>query len=319
MLNQIELERIILAAHLYYREGKTQREIADSLNVSRPAVSRLLTLAREERVVDIRINDVIAANQHVSDRLKKLLAIDEVVVVPSVLGGENLSQYRLGLTAGRYLEQNLQADSVVGLGWGRSLRATVQSLQPVPKNSLKVVPLMGGLGKIAPEYQVFELARKMAENFGGQWYQLYIPAIVLDPQTRHQLLCTEDVQKVTQKWSELDTAVIGIGNMSFDNEFYSLFSSYLDADTKQFLQQAGAAGDICMRFFDRSGQAIPNALPGATGIELSQLTRIGRVIAIAGGSDKCDAIWAATRGGYITILITDEAAAMAILTKHELD
>ena len=51
-----ELKLLSKIARLYYLEDLNQQEIAEKLNISRTKVSRYLTKARKEKVVEIRIN-----------------------------------------------------------------------------------------------------------------------------------------------------------------------------------------------------------------------------------------------------------------------
>lgn len=52
-------------------------------------------------------------------------------------------------------------------------------------------------------------------------------------------------------------------------------------------------------------------------IELEQLRKVPKVIVVAGGAEKAEAILGALRGGYVDILITDEAAAPATIDLME--
>ena len=52
------------------------------------------------------------------------------------------------------------------------------------------------------------------------------------------------------------------------------------------------------------------------GISLEQLRALDGVIGVAGGEEKVPAILGALRGGYLNVLITDEATAQAVLARH---
>lgn len=52
-----EQQLLVKAARLYYEQGQSQNQVADTLGVSRSSVSRMLAAARERGIVQIRIND----------------------------------------------------------------------------------------------------------------------------------------------------------------------------------------------------------------------------------------------------------------------
>jgi len=86
------------------------------------------------------------------------------------------------------------------------------------------------------------------------------------------------------------------------------------AEDRSQLTRLGAVGDICFRYFDAQGVPIKSALmQRVIGIEPSMLRAVGRVIGIAGGKRKLQAILAALRGGWIDILITDRRTAEGLV------
>ena len=48
---------LVAAARLYYIEGRSQAEVADRLDTSRSNVSRMLTEAQRQGIIEFRIND----------------------------------------------------------------------------------------------------------------------------------------------------------------------------------------------------------------------------------------------------------------------
>ena len=48
---------LLVAARLYYLEGRSQAEIAERMGTSRSNVSRMLSEAQKQGIVEIRIND----------------------------------------------------------------------------------------------------------------------------------------------------------------------------------------------------------------------------------------------------------------------
>jgi len=308
-----ELQQMAAVAHLYYEEGYTQQEISAAMGISRPTISRLLTRAREEHIVTITVVDPFDTNQKLADQLCRETGLKDAIITPAVSNAPDLNLKRLGISAARYLEKNVKPQDVVGVGWGRTLYAVVQSLQPQPITDVTLVPLTGGLGQISPHFQVNELIRIFSKNFEGIPHQLFLPAIVENEEVKSNLMASEDSKTITGIWDHLTTALVGIGNVDFETELSVLFVNYLDEETRQRLLSADAAGDICMQFFDRDGAVVKDGLRGVIGISLEQLRRVPNVIAVASGSQKAHAILSAIKGKYFQTLITDDLTAQTIL------
>lgn len=209
-MHPAELRRIVTAARLYFEEGLDQAAVAARLGVSRPTVSRLLSEARRQGVVQIRVVDPLAGREDLAAAIEGRFGLRRVVVVSSDAGISDLGRERIGAAAARILERTLQDGEIVGVGWGRTLRALVQALSPRRRVDLLAVPLLGGLGQVAPSFQVHELAGALAHAFGGTTVSFYLPAIVPDEEMRRRLLASADAQLVTGYWDRLTTAVVGI-------------------------------------------------------------------------------------------------------------
>lgn len=315
MADSDRLRLMHLTAEMYYMGQKTQNEIAKELGISRPMVSRLLSQAQKEGIVQITIVNPFADLRMLAGELKDQLGLASVLVAPGVGGSSQQVRRLLGRAAAQFLLSGLQRGDRLGIGWGRTLYEVTESLESHPGFDLTVVPLMGGLGQIAPGFQVNSLARTFSEKLGGLWHALYIPAIIEDPNTRASLLSSRDVAQIVELWDALDVALVGIGNVKIGDEVHMLFADYMDDDSLSGLVQQQAVGDICMRFFDLEGRPNKQGLPGVASIELERLLRVPRRIGVAGGEEKVDAIIGAARGNYINILITDETAARCILER----
>src|SRR6185436_11938383 len=88
----------------------------------------------------------------------------------------------------------------------------------------------------------------------------------------------------------------------------------LPPDTRTELVKAGAVGDIALRFFDATGRPVRSSLDGRLlGISVEQLRRTPRVVAVAGGPAKVEAISAALRARLVDVLITDSLTARSLL------
>ncbi len=304
---------MLQAARLYYEDNHTQDEIARALKTSRPMVSRLLQQARTEGIVQIRIVDPRARHAELEKQILARSHLAEVIVVATEGDTPDLARRRMGQAAARFLERTLSNRDVVGIGWGRTLYEVVNALEPHRPARITAVPLIGGLGQIAPMFQVHELARGLAQAFDGTWQNAYVPALVQTDELAATLLSSADGKQFTALWERLDVAVVGIGNVDLGAEMQMLFVNYLDSGSQARLQERRAVGDICVRFFDADGQPCDGVVTGIVGITLNQLKQARRVVGVAGGTGKAEAILGALRGSLINVLITDESAARRML------
>jgi lsr operon transcriptional repressor len=89
---------------------------------------------------------------------------------------------------------------------------------------------------------------------------------------------------------------------------------YLNADDSRGLRGQGVVGDILGQFFDASGDVVDLPIHDRRiGIELADLRRIPKVVGVAGGEHKAEAILGALHGGFLDVLVTNELAAIRLL------
>jgi DNA-binding transcriptional regulator LsrR (DeoR family) len=116
------------------------------------------------------------------------------------------------------------------------------------------------------------------------------------------------VQAALRYFDRLDTVYVGIGSITTNpvlNDGHSLPQGTFAA-----LVAAGAVGDIALRFFDAAGKPVQSTLDERIlGITTEQLHKAPRVVAVAGGPDKVDAIHAALKSDIVDVLITDQQTA----------
>ncbi|MCR4406349.1 MAG: sugar-binding transcriptional regulator [Anaerolineae bacterium] len=316
MAHREELNLILRAARLYYEDGLTQQQVARELGISRPKVSRLLSQAREEGIVRINILDPFSEHSNLEKELVAAFGLRQAVVTTCAGVEAEILRRRIGFAAAEFLACSLVEGQQIGIGWGPVLYSVVTSLDVGRKVNIKVVPLVGGMGQIPPLFQANELARQLAEAFGGAWQELYAPVFVGERVAREALVRLKDIQIVLQAWSALDWALVDVGHLEFQNQSSMFFAEYIDSSTLQQLKAAGAVGDLCGRFFNSGGEPC-GPEEGIVSISLEQLRALDGVIGVAGGPEKVPAILGALRGGYLNVLITDEITAQTILARHQ--
>ena len=68
-------ELMVEVALLYYKKGLTQQVIADTLNLTRQTVSKLLTTAIEEGIVEITVRNPENEKNELTEKLEKRLTL----------------------------------------------------------------------------------------------------------------------------------------------------------------------------------------------------------------------------------------------------
>ncbi|BAS28040.1 sugar-binding transcriptional regulator [Limnochorda pilosa] len=309
-----ELQLMVTLARLYYDEGLTQQEIASRLKMSRVRVNRLLQRARHEGIVEIRISDPMGTSHEMASELRTALGLQDAVVAPT--SSEDPAELAdiIGERAARYLEQILADGHLVGLGWGQTVYRTVQNLAPAAGRDLLVVPVTGGMGASDPAFRSNELARAFAEKLRARWVPLEAPFLVETVEARQVLSQQEMIRRVLELWERLDVAVVGIGAAIEQSPL--LRTTHFSSQDIIDLELQGVVGDLCSRFFNRSGEPIVTDFDRRLiCMELEHLHRVPRVVAVAGGLRKVSAILAAGEAGHINTLVTDRETATALLQR----
>ena len=299
------LDKMVLAATLYYKEKLSQQEIAKRLNVSRPWVSKLLSRAEDLGIVKIEIVSPLSGNSELERNLCEKYGLQHAGVA------DKKDRDYVSLAAAQYFVSQLESNDVVGIGWGDAISRFLRELTPLHLPNVHTVPLAGSFGatkETLPNYHAIELARKL----GGQPHLLHLPAFC-GSQEEYDLLSE------SQMWNELrhmgehaDLAAVGIG---------TLFSSFLtrnqvlsEGEQKE-LAEAGAVGDVILHFLNEEGESVETELTKRLlRVDIAEVKKHARtVIAIAEGLEKLPVIRAALRCGLADSFFTDTETAEALL------
>jgi len=318
MAEEREDRRMFLArvASLYYEAGKNQQQIADSCGVSRSAVSRFLTEARELGIVEITVHYPWRTNAKLEDSIRERFNLKGIrVLVSGERSYEEMLQ-GLGTLAADELESLLGPESVIGIAWGTALYQVIRFVRPHRYPSLEVVQMIGATGsqqKLNTDGPI--LAQLLAERLGGFYRHLHAPLILESKEVHQALLQDRSIRETLKRAENADIALIGIG--STRPELYSILrAGYVTEEETNRIREQGAVGDICGQHFDIDGKKIDVDISSrAVAVSLEALQKIPVILGVAGGEEKGDAILAALRGGHVNYLITDETAARWI-TAH---
>ena len=309
-------------ARLFYDRQLSKVEIADRLGISRFRVARLIDAALTGGLVRIEYRDAPDTDRQLAREMEERFGLHLCVVAgghtDEAESGEGDALRDVARLAGAVIGQLIGPGDVVGIAWGSTLAATVREVASRGDPSITVVQLAGSSSQHGPGMDAGDLARQLAERLGARSRPLFAPTLVESSGLRDALIRQPDIAATIAEFGRLSLAVVGIGAMPSTAGGRSssslLRSGVLDADEIAALRARGAIGDLVVHPFDREGTFVaPEMAARAIAVEVTDLRRVRRVIAVASGAAKAESIRGALATGVVQVLITDRAAANGVL------
>jgi DNA-binding transcriptional regulator LsrR (DeoR family) len=310
-LRQEHYELLARIAHRYYVDDKTQEEIAREFALSRPKVQRLLVRARQEGVVDIRIQAPPWLHLELEDALRVSFHLTDAIVSPSRVDPQSQRE-TVARSAAQYLERRLFAGGVVAVSHGRDTGEVPRFFRPGRRLDCTFVSAMGGSPRVDAPTNPNEICRALAERCGGRAESLYAPAYVESAEMRDRLLEQEAIAHTLRLAAQASVALVGIGGT--DDGCTMVRSGCLSTDDLARLTSQGAVGDVVGNYVDVEGRLI--AAPHRdrlVALSVDDLRRIETVVAVVSEAEKPLAILGTLRADVIDVLIVDESNARAVL------
>ncbi len=301
-------ELLYKIARDYYLRELTQQKISRRYGLSRVKVSRLLQKARSEKLVEISIRAPKNPLTRLEADIADLFGLDQVLLASSA-AAEGLPS-AVGKRAAEFFLRSVEGSETVALTWGASLSAFVQALPERAMPDLRIVQMLGGLGSPEAHGHASDLVGRMAAALGASGRILPAPGIVASSAVRHSLLEDPEIAATLARASEADLAFVGIGIVRD--------GGFLPPEETRRLRDAGVSGDISLRFFGTGGEEIADPLRDRIiGLSLEEIRRIPRVVAVAYGEEKHEAVLAAVSGGLVHTLISDQESGQWLLEQAD--
>ena len=266
-----------------------------------------MTLTYKGRDILPQVREMSRAMQGLADverRLEGLLNVDSVVVVPGDADQDAHVLQDAGRMAAQKVRQHLRSGYTMAVTGGSSVAWTAKHLQGGAPLNVMVVPARGGLAR-AVETQANTLAAEIARKLGGHHRLIHLPDHI-DPASKQELMKLPEISEAIDLLQRADVILHGIGRADKAARDYSLKGSVI-----RRLEEQGAVGEAFGNYFDREGRCLLNS--SSVGVDLARLTPQCRMIAVAAGAGKAEAIIAVLRHDRHAVLVTDEAAARAML------
>jgi lsr operon transcriptional repressor len=308
-------ELLLRVAWFYYKDELTQDEIAKRLSVSRASVGRMLDRARKVGLVSINLNTEYLDAFELSGELRRTFKLAEALVVPDhdkEPADHHVLNARIGLGGAQFMSTHLRPGASLGVGWGETVSRVIAAINFGAVGPVHMVTLTGGV-----EGYLQTILSSKGEG-GAEAPEatsatvIPSPIMASTPDLAAALRAEPTIQQVLKQACSVEHALVGVGTPTTDATIVHM--GYLNPADVRGLRDRGVVGDILGEFFDADGHVVDLPIHDRRiGIELADLSCLPKVVGVAGGLHKAEAILGALRGGFLDVLVTNELTAIRLL------
>lgn len=306
-----ELRMIARVAQMYHVDNQRQSDIAGHLRISQATVSRMLKRAQEEEIVRTTVVAPSGTFADLEAALRSKYGIAEAVVVECSEDRDGAIMARIGEAAAHFVEATLQPNEIIGVSsWSETILKMVENIHPMKTGKAKhVVQTLGGMGDPTVQVHANQLTTRLAKLTGAEAHLLSAPGVAQSREAKLVLLGDTYLRETMELFEKVTLSIIGIGPVEASS-MLAKSGNVFSTRELEAVKDAGGVGDIGLRFFDVDGQPVKMPLDERViGMTLDDLSKIDRVIALAGGQSKTLAIHGALKSGVIDLLVTDKFTA----------
>lgn len=301
----------VKAAYYYYKRDMKLADIADTLNVSRVTLNKLLKEAQEEGIVRIDIidQDNTIGILELEEAVKERFGLKDILIVPSATG----TCYDVAHAAARMVDGMMFDGIRISLTWGATLELLVDFLNGSNYiRDIEVYTLLGAQGTIGMQMQPNTIAQNLLRKYKGTGYVVNAPFMCESAETAQSIMRDNTFTAIVDRARESDLTLVGIGPTP--NTAASISSMRYDLDTVRELKNHNVCGDICSNFYDIYGNLSKNPLCDRfVKVSLEEIKKHKNVVGIANGDHKVASILGALNGRYLDTLITDQSTMVSVV------
>lgn len=315
--SRINRQSVATAALLYYKDGLTQSEISQRLNVSRATVVGYLKMAREQGLVDIRVDGTSFSASRLSRDLKAKYGLKDVYIASisclnnAVESGMRERLIHLAQVAAMAVSGLVMPNDRIGVAWGQTMGLMAKELPLRPVANVSVYQAVGAAS--SPLMDAAESCTiRIAASLGAQCNTLHAPAVVSTKELAEQLREEKVIADQLAKLNELNKFIFSIG--AINNATHLVQVSIANLDELNWYADRGAACSMTGRVIDHDGHPIHGPLDDRLiGITLDQVKKIPDRIMVAYGPGKYAALKACLAGKWATHVVIDDVTAEKLL------
>lgn len=317
-------KRYSILRNIYYNQPIGRRALANNLSLGERVIRTEVSVLKEQGLLDIETNGMNVTDDgkivieelkdyihglkglnSLEKKIKDMLCIDRVYIVPGDSKDDMLTFRDMGKTASSLIKQIIKNGDVIGITGGTTMAQVAEEMTfEKTKKDVTVIPARGGLGKEL-ETQSNNIAAKIAKKLGGSYRLLQVPDNV-GVEALKALMTVQEVKEVLEIIKNMDVLVFGIGRADIMAK-----RRELQQDKINEIEKNGAVAEAFGHYFNTNGDIVHET--STIGLSLEDFKKINTVIGVAGGKDKAEAIISICKLHKRMTLVIDEAAAKKIL------
>lgn len=317
-------KRYSILTTIYYNQPIGRRMLSSYLAIGERIVRTELDFLKKQGLIDINSDGTKVTNEgkevlnelkgfihdlrglcELEEIIKKELNLKDIIIVPGDVDEKDLVLEEMGKSAANFLKSMLKDKIIIALTGGLSIKKIVDNMVKINDyKDVLIVPARGGLGRNV-EIQANTLAAKLAEKLSADYKMLQLIDNV-DYAEIFEILNEESIKEVVESIHKANILIYGIGKAG-----EMALKRKLKEEEIRKLKDNNAVGEAFGCYFNPHGEIVFST-PTA-GIKSQDTKKIKKLIAVAGGKSKAEAIISVQRYNTNNILITDEGAAREII------
>lgn len=313
ILDRISLMQPVGRRQLAGKLNMTEREIRNTASILKDLgyielnTAGMVLTERSSEIIENARNfcKAMSGLNDMESTISRLLDIERVIIVAGNTDEDPQVLQDLGRTGAMQLKSILQNGDTLAVTGGSTIAMVAQNMSPytTPLNVM-VVPARGGLGRSVAT-QANTLAAEIGAKLGGHHRLIHLPDH-MDEAAKQEMLKLAEIREVIDLLERADIILHGIGTAT-----QTMKERKLSQSEQKYLTDNYAAGESFGSYFTLDGTCLLDS--SSIGIDLAKLSPKCRMIAVAGGARKAEAIISVMRHYRHTTLITDEGAAERII------
>jgi central glycolytic genes regulator len=323
-------KRYTILRTIYFNQPVGRRALATQLSLGERTVRTEVNFLKNQGLVDIDIMGMSVTDEgimiidtlkefihelkglsSIENIIKQRLDFEKVIIVPGDVDYDPALLKEIGRVGANYVKNVISDNQIIAVTGGSSVGELVNNIPKITgKNNVLVVPARGGMGRIV-ETQANTITAILANKLNAGYRLLHVPD-VMSRETLDTILNEPGIKEIIESIDNTNLLIYGIGRAD-----EMLKRRGISDDGMNKLIEKGAVAEAFGYYFDKDGNVIERT--STIGVRFENVKDIERIVAIAGGKGKAQAIIATKTYNKNSVLITDEGAAREILRLLDID